>query len=80
MTVQVDIKDPAATLATVVDQARHGEEVVLTDDGTAVARVVSVPARKPGDRPPGGLFADRIKVGPMMFAPTDEQILRDFGM
>lgn len=80
MTVHVDIKDPAVTLATVVDQARHGEDVVLTEAGAPVAKVVAVLERKPGDRPPGGLFAGRVKIGPKMFEPTDEEILRDFGM
>lgn len=80
MTVHVDITDPAATLASVVDKARLGEEVVLTEGGAPVARIVSLPSRRTGSRPPPGLYADRIKVGPKMFEPTDEEILKDFGV
>jgi antitoxin (DNA-binding transcriptional repressor) of toxin-antitoxin stability system len=44
MTQQVNIHDPLVTVETVVDQVRHGEEVVLLDHGRPIARVVPIHA------------------------------------
>lgn len=52
MTQQVSIQDPTVTVESVVDQVRHGEEVVLLDQGRPIARVVPIPAL-PAQRIPG---------------------------
>ncbi|HEY1012219.1 MAG TPA: hypothetical protein VGE07_05890 [Herpetosiphonaceae bacterium] len=52
MTQQVNIHDPMVTVESVVDQVRHGEEVVLMDQGRPIARVVPIPA-SPAHRVPG---------------------------
>jgi len=79
MTVHVDIKDPAVTLATVVDKARHGEDVVLTEAGAPVAKVVAVPA-KVSRRAAAGSMAEWKGLLPLATMPTDEETIRDFGL
>lgn len=47
----VDIRDAADRLSELVDRVRQGEEVVLTDEGVAVARLVPVSPEKRVRRP-----------------------------
>ena len=79
MTVQVDIKDPAASLVQVVDRARHGEEVLLTEAGNPVARVTAVVPVSHRRAAPGS-FAEFDWLIPIIDAPTDEEIIKDFGL
>lgn len=79
MTVHVDITDPAAMLASVVDKARHGQEVVLTDSGSPVAKVVSVPTKADRRNAAGGM-ADWKWLLPIATMPTDEETIREFGL
>jgi len=44
MTVIVDLRSKDATLAALVDRARNGEEVVVVENGTPVARLVPLAA------------------------------------
>ena len=50
---QVLLEDAAAQLHKLIDQARSGEEVVIVDDSTPVAKIVPVSAEKPKELRPG---------------------------
>jgi prevent-host-death family protein len=57
MTVTVDLRAAQADLSALIERVRLGEEIVITDAGEPVARLVPEPSRKP--RQPGsaeGMF------------------------
>lgn len=60
MTQQVSIHDPMVMVEFVIDQVRHGEEVVLLDHGRPIARVVPIPTTSTPRVP--GLNRDAITV------------------
>lgn len=56
MTLIVDLRSKDANLADLIDRARRGEDVVVIENGTPVARVVSLdmlPDRTREPRRPG---------------------------
>jgi antitoxin (DNA-binding transcriptional repressor) of toxin-antitoxin stability system len=83
----VNLEEAQATLPALVDAARAGEEVVLTDAaGAPVARVMAV-AGEAGDEPrfnrvPGDLRSrpgwENFEYDPELFrAQTDEELIAD---
>jgi prevent-host-death family protein len=66
----VDLKEARDQLAALVDQASRGDEVVLTDHGEPVARIVAV-ARQ-GRRREFGSAKGKITIGPDFDAPIEE--------
>ncbi len=81
----VTLDEAQATLPTLVDAARAGEEVVLTDSaGAPVARVTAVEAsaRPPIRRIPGEVRSrpgwENFEYDPELFRPmTDEELIAD---
>lgn len=51
MTVTIDLRDAKANLSTLIERAQRGEEIVITEAGEPVARLVAERLRKP--REPG---------------------------
>jgi prevent-host-death family protein len=51
MTVTIDLHDAKASLCTLIERVRVGEEIVIAEAGEPVARLVAAHARKP--RQPG---------------------------
>ena len=51
MIVAVDLHEAEADLSTLIERAQRGEEIVITEAGEPVARLVAEHARKP--RQPG---------------------------
>jgi prevent-host-death family protein len=51
MIVTVDLHEAEADLSTLIERARLGEEIVITEAGEPVARLVAEQSRKP--REPG---------------------------
>ena len=47
------LKDAASQLAQLIQQAAHGEEVIIVDDNKAVAKLVPLPTEEPKPRRAG---------------------------
>jgi prevent-host-death family protein len=43
----IDLKQAQAHLADLVEQAKHGEEVILTEGGEPVAKIIPISQTKP---------------------------------
>lgn len=78
----IDLKSPHASLQDLESRLSRGEEVVLTRDGTPVAKVVPLPAAAPDAaelariaaqrRALFGAFAGQITIADDAFAPDPE--------
>lgn len=69
----IDIGQAQAELPALVRRLAPGEELVITENGTPVARLVAEPP--PGDRPPrrlGTLRGTVLYMAPDFDAPLDE--------
>nr|CAA9270866.1 hypothetical protein AVDCRST_MAG63-2922 [uncultured Armatimonadetes bacterium] len=68
--VQVTLEEAGAKLSQLIDEAGKGEEIVITRDNIAVAKLVSVPAEKP--RPQFGSAKGLIHMAEDFDAPLDD--------
>jgi antitoxin (DNA-binding transcriptional repressor) of toxin-antitoxin stability system len=68
------IKEAQADLAGIIHRLAPGEELVLTDNNTAVATLRAIPPDPlPGERPPPGLWK-----GKVIIVSDDDEHLKDF--
>ena len=68
------IQEAQADLAGMIHRLAPGEELVLTENATAVATLRAVPPETtPGERPPPGLWK-----GKAIIVSDDEEHLKDF--
>jgi len=77
---QVNMHEAKTHLSKLVERVERGEEIVISRNGSPVAKLVPVPAKDLEPRQFGGL-EDKIWIGPDAFTEeTDREIARDFGV
>ncbi len=78
MTIQnrVTVEEAEAGLSRLIEQVRQGEEIVLVENGVAVARIVATQELVTDSAKPkrqGGFWAGRVKeIDPDWWKPDDE--------
>ncbi|MCX7364077.1 MAG: type II toxin-antitoxin system prevent-host-death family antitoxin [Alphaproteobacteria bacterium] len=78
MTKIFNLADAQNQLASLVDRAAAGEEIVISKDGQPHVKLVAVPAAKKGPREPSGLL--KIKwISPDFDDPLPPELLKQFG-
>lgn len=80
MADRVSLQDAAEQLPQLVARASAGEEVVITDGGREVARLVASPAAAQKRTQPRklGILEGKYKVPDDFDAPLPEEVLRSF--
>jgi antitoxin (DNA-binding transcriptional repressor) of toxin-antitoxin stability system len=68
----ISVEEAQRRLSTLLDSLRPGEEVVLTRDNQAIARIVAALVPSPEPRRPGSA------VGELVILKEDEEHLDDF--
>ena len=75
---QLDIREAGDRLADLIAKARAGEEVVISENGKAVAILIS--AEDPDRRAGLGMFRGQIWISPDFDEPLSEEELKEWGM
>jgi antitoxin (DNA-binding transcriptional repressor) of toxin-antitoxin stability system len=73
--MQIDISEVAAKLWSLLEAAGRGEDVVITRDGQAIAKVVAVSSDPLVKKRVFGALKGRIGLGPEFFEPLPEDEL-----
>ena len=75
---QFDVLEAQANLSHIIERVEHGEEIIISHAGTAVAKVV--PVRRHVDRQGRGSLRDQLVMAPDWDASeVNEAIADDFG-
>jgi len=78
MTKIFNLADAQNQLASLVDRAAAGEEIVISKDGEPRVKLVPMPVAKKGPREPSGLL--KIKwISPDFDDPLPPELLKQFG-
>ena len=70
-TTTINIDEAGARINELVDLARQGQEVVITDEGRPTARLVSIPPA--GGRREFGKYRGKIKIADDFDAPLPDE-------
>jgi len=77
---KVNMHEAKTHLSKLVERVERGEEIVISRNGSPVAKLVPVPAEDLEPRKLGGLEG-KIWIGPDAFTEeTDREIAREFGV
>jgi prevent-host-death family protein len=74
----LDLHDPANTLARIVERVRGGEEIIIAEEGTPLAKIIPVAPERSSRENVLGMWKDKVWIAEDFTAPLPEDELREW--